>query len=532
MSTTQGPADSRTSPEMEDLEDLFDTAPCGYVSAGADGRIIRANRTLAGWLGHDVAVFSGKRLQDFLNIAGKIYFETHFAPLLRMQGFFHEVALDLVRADGSTLPVLVNAEERRDAAGQLRFVRVTVFNATDRRRYERELLQARTALEELNRTLEARVVEAVEARLATEDALRQAQKMEAVGQLTGGIAHDFKNMLAVISAALNLTERRLRTGGDVAPFILAARDGVERATALIQRLLAFSRRQALVPVPVDPNRMIAEMVDFLRRTLGNGVQLRTELAPGTGQLLADSSMLENALLNLAINARDAMPGGGELVIATANRLLGVEEAAGQRVAPGPCVTIAVTDTGIGMTPEIAAKAFEPFFTTKGVGQGTGLGLSQVFAFARQSGGHVAIRSAPGEGTTITLCLPQLPAEAAGPAHDASGAEILIVDDDPQSLSLKVEMLSGLGYAVHLARSAVEVQDRLASGPGIALVLTCADMRGHGGRTLAQDLARCRPDLKLLVTSPAAGAGCPDHLPWPAPLDQLAARLQALLDPAR
>jgi len=517
-------------PEMEDLEDLFETAPCGYISAGADGRIIRANRTLADWLGHDAAAFSGKRLQDFLNIAGKIYFETHFAPLLRMQGFFHEVALDLVRADGSTLPVLVNAEERRDADGGLRFVRVTVFNATDRRRYERELLQARAELEELNRTLEARVTEAVEARLATEDALRQAQKMEAVGQLTGGIAHDFKNMLAVISAALNLMERRLGSGGDVTPFILAARDGVERATALIQRLLAFSRRQALAPVPVDPNRTIAEMEDFLRRTLGHGVRLRTELGPGTGQVLVDASMLENALLNLAINARDAMPGGGDLVIATGQRQLAAEEAASQGVAPGPYVTIAVADTGSGMTPEIAAKAFEPFFTTKAVGHGTGLGLSQVFGFARQSGGQVAIRSAPGEGTTITLCLPQLAAEWARPAPEAPGTDILIVDRDPQVLTLKAEMLGGLGYRVQTALNAAEAQDRLAAGTQIDLVLACAGVPGWSGRSLAEDVARRRPDLKLLVTSRTAEPGRPDQLRWPAQLEQLAAKLQALLDP--
>ncbi len=400
--------------EIDDLEDLFENAPCGYVSAGPDGRITKANLTFATWLGRDRSDLVGHRFQDFLNIAGKIYYETHFAPLMRMQGFFNEVALDLTRADGSTLSVLVNALERRDETGALRFVRFTIFNASDRRRYERELLEARRAAEkaniellELNRTLEKRITEAVEARLQTEAALHQVQKMEAVGQLTGGIAHDFNNMLAVVVAALDLIERRLAKGDDVSKYLAAARDGAARAASLTRRLLAFSRQQPLSPEPLDANDMVTGMSELLSRTLGETVQLQTVLAGDLWKVHADKSLLENAILNLAINARDAMPEGGQLTIETANSHLGEAHAVQHEVQPGEYMMVAVTDTGTGMSPEVMAKAFDPFFTTKGPGKGTGLGLSQVFGFVKQSGGQIKIYSEQGQGTSIKIYVPRL-----------------------------------------------------------------------------------------------------------------------------
>ncbi|HEX3350961.1 MAG TPA: ATP-binding protein, partial [Acetobacteraceae bacterium] len=365
----------------EDFEDFFESAPCGYIAARPDGRIVKANLTLANWLEQDQDQLVGRRFADLLNIAGRIYYETHFAPLLRMQGFFNEVALDLVAPGGRVLPVLVNAIERRDEAGDVRSIRITIFNAGDRRRYERELLEARraaeaasTKLRELNATLEARVAEAVEQRMQVEDTLRQSQKMEAIGQLTGGIAHDFNNLLTGIIGSLELMNTRITQGriNDLDRYIAAARGAAKRAASLTHRLLAFARRQALDPKPTNVNQLVAGMEELIRRTMGREVEIEIAGAVGLWLTLVDQNQLENALLNLCINARDAMPGGGRLTIETANKWLD-EHAAHERDLPaGQYVSLCVTDTGSGMTPDVIKRAFDPFFTTKPAGQGTGL----------------------------------------------------------------------------------------------------------------------------------------------------------------
>ena len=539
--------------EIEDLEDLFENAPCGYVSAGADGRITKANLTFATWLGRDRSEFVGRRFQDFLNIAGKIYFETHFAPLMRMQGFFNEVALDLVRADGSPLPALVNALERRDETGALRFFRFTIFNASDRRRYERELLEARRAAEkasiellELNRTLEGRIAEAVDARMKTEAALHQVQKMEAVGQLTGGIAHDFNNMLAVVFAALDLTERRLAKGDDVSRYLAAAKDGAAKAASLTRRLLAFSRQQPLLLEPLNPNEMVAEMSELLCRTLGETVRLQTVLASGLWKVHVDKNLLENAILNLAINARDAMPEGGRLTIETANSHHGDTYAAQHERQAGEYVMVAVTDTGTGMTPEVMAKAFDPFFTTKGPGRGSGLGLSQVFGFVKQSGGHIKIFSELGQGTSIKIYLPRLcgavnapkQADSKKPARGVRSEVVLVVEDDDQLLALTAELLRDLGYGVIVARGGAEALSVLVEHPEVRLLLTDVGMPDMSGRVLAEEAQKRRPELKVLFTTGYAGnaaahKGMLDSginlLQKPAALEQLAAKIRMMLD---
>jgi len=537
---------------IDDFEDLFDNAPCGYLSSGPDGRITRVNSTFCKWLGREKTELIGQRFQDFLNIAGKIYYETHFAPLIRMQGFFNEVALDLVRADGSSFPTLVNAVERRDDAGHLRFVRITVFNASDRRRYERELLEARraadqasTELRELNRTLEQRVAEAVEARLETEKALHQAQKMEAVGQLTGGIAHDFNNMLAVVVSSLSLVERRLAKGEDVSRFIGAAREGANRAADLTRRLLAFSRQQTLAPQPLNANQMVADMSELLRRTLGEVVQLEAVLAGGLWQIHADKNLLESAILNLAINARDAMPEGGRLTVETANSHLDEPYATQHDIAAGQYVMVAVTDTGTGMPPDIVAKAFDPFFTTKAAGKGTGLGLSQVFGFVKQSNGHIKIYSEVGHGTTIKIYLPRFhgAAPSAKPQRKselplASGREvILLVEDDEQVLSLTAQTLRDLGYQVIETPTAEQALTALDSHPEICLLFTDVVLPELNGRRLAEEARRRRPDLKVLFTTGYArnaivhnGILDPDVnlLQKPASMEQLAAKVRDVL----
>jgi len=539
--------------EIDDLEDLFENAPCGYVSVGPDGCISKANLTFAAWLGRDHGELVGRRFQDFLNVAGKIYYETHFAPLLRMQGFFNEVAFDLVRVDGSALPVLVNAVERRDGGGNLRFVRITIFNASDRRRYERELLEARRATErantellEINRTLEERVAEAVGARMKTEAALQQSQKMDAVGQLTGGIAHDFNNMLAVIVSALNLMERRLATGEDISQYIAAAKEGAARAVSLVQRLLAFSRQQTLSPEPLNGNKMVAEMSELLRGTLGETVQLETVIAAGLWQVHADKNLLENAILNLAINARDAMPDGGRLTIETANCHLDEAYAAEHDVRPGQYVMVAISDTGVGMTPEVMAKAFDPFFTTKRAGKGTGLGLSQVFGFVRQSGGHIKIYSELGQGTSIKIYLPRFYGAAGAPKRTdveeparAAGSEmVLVVEDDEQVLPLTAQMLRDLGYGVIMARSGAEALAAISEHPEIRLLFTDVVMPDMNGRRLAEEAQKRRPDLKVLFTTGYTRNAAVHNevldnsvalLQKPASLEQLAAKVRAVLE---
>ncbi|WP_128253774.1 PAS domain-containing hybrid sensor histidine kinase/response regulator [Falsirhodobacter deserti] len=539
--------------EIDDLEDLFEHAPCGYVSAGVDGRIIKVNATFAGWLRLDKADLIGRRFQDLLNIVGKIYYETHFAPLLRMQGFFHEVALDLVGADGTKLPVLVNAVERRDEAGNMRFTRITIFNASDRRQYERDLLEARRAAEtananllELNRTLEDRVAEAVEARVRSEEALHQAQKMEAIGQLTGGIAHDFNNMLAIILSALNLLERRLAKGEDVAPLLAAARESAHRAASLVQRLLAFSRRQPLAPEPLCPNDMVRDMSELLRHTLGEAVSLEAVLAGGLWHVHADRNLLENAIVNLAVNARDAMPAGGRLTIETANCHLDDAYAAEHAIKAGQYVMVAVTDTGTGMTEETMQKAFDPFFTTKEVGKGTGLGLSQVFGFVKQSNGHIKIYSELGHGTTIKLYLPRFYGTASAPAPKASsdvtlpsGREvILLVDDDERMLSLTASMLRDLGYGVVETARGAEALDKLQAHPEIELLFTDVVMPQMNGPELAKEALRRRPGLRVLFTSGYTRNAAVHNgilnpamnlLQKPATVEQLARKVRAALD---
>jgi signal transduction histidine kinase/CheY-like chemotaxis protein len=500
----------------DDLEDLFENAPCGYVSARPDGRITKVNQTLASWLRRDREQLVGRRFQDLLNIAGKIYYETHFAPLLRMQGFFNEVALDLVGEGGRVLQVLVNAVERRDAEGRVRFLRITVFNASDRRRYERELLEARRAAElagaelrELNLTLEARVAEAVERRMEAEETLRQAQKMEAIGQLTGGIAHDFNNLLTGIIGSLEMMNTRLSQGrlDDVSRYVTAARGAARRAATLTHRLLAFARRQPLEPKPTDANRLVAGMEELIRRTTGPGIEVEVVGAAGLWLTLVDPNQLENALLNLCINARDAMPQGGRLTIETANKWLD-ERAAQERDLPvGQYVSLCVTDIGTGIPPAVISRIFDPFFTTKPMGQGTGLGLSMIHGFARQSGGQVRVYSEVGQGTTMCLYLPryhgpkgesEAPAETGEAPRTAAGETVLVVDDEPTVRMLIADALKDLGYRVIEAEEAAVGLRVLRSEAKVDLLITDLVLPGGmNGRQLADAARAARPDLRVL-----------------------------------
>ena len=367
------------------------------------------------------------------------------------------------------------------------------------------------ATQRMNDTLEMRVIERTAELEQAQEALRQSQKMEAVGQLTGGIAHDFNNMLAVVIGSLDLAGRRLGDGDPrTKRYLDAASDGARRAALLTQRLLAFSRQQPLKPEPIQINRLVGGMAELIRRALGGNVILETVLAAGAWRVHADPNQLENVILNLAVNARDAMPEGGRLTIETQNAHLDARYVAGNPgLAAGQYVLIAVTDSGMGMTEAVIAKAFDPFFTTKEVGKGTGLGLSQVYGFVKQSGGHVKIYSEPGQGTTVKIYLPRLIGSEAANVDEVSAEEIplgesqevvLVVEDEPAVRAFSVDALTELGYRVLEADGAAAALRLLDTHPEVILMFTDVVMPEVNGAKLAQEARRRRPDLKILFTT--------------------------------
>jgi PAS domain S-box-containing protein len=356
----------------------------------------------------------------------------------------------------------------------------------------------------------AKVTRDLTERRAAEEQLRQAQKMEAVGQLTGGVAHDFNNLLTVISGNIEALQRRLPRGAEdnLRQLTDAALRGTMRAALLTYRLLAFSRRQPLEPKEISVNTLITSISEMLHRTLGERVLIETVLGGSLWPTFVDSNQLESVLLNLAVNARDAMPDGGRLTIEAANVYLDEQYGAIAEVAPGPYVGIFVSDTGIGMTPEVIAKAFDPFFTTKEVGQGTGLGLSQVHGFIKQSGGHVKIYSEVGAGTTIKIYLPRYFSSgttetqpAARPVPEAKGETILVVEDEADVRSFTVEMLRELGYRVIEAPDGPSGLRLLDAHRDIKLLFTDVGLPGGiNGQQLAEEAQRRKASLKVLFMS--------------------------------
>jgi signal transduction histidine kinase/CheY-like chemotaxis protein len=415
-----------------------------------------------------------------------------------------------------------------------------------------EAERARAELRDVNASLEDRVEARTQElrgemsrREAAEDQVRQMQKMEAIGQLTGGIAHDFNNMLAIVIGSLDMARRRLADDLDprVRTYLDNAADGAQRAALLTGRLLAFARRQQLSPEALDPNRLITGMTELLQRALGERIVVETELAPGAWPVHADEAELENALLNLAVNARDAMPDGGCVTISTANVPAGE---APPGVTSGDHLAIRVRDAGVGMTPAVMDRAFEPFFTTKPVGRGTGLGLSQVYGFVRQSGGEVTVASALGEGATVTIFLPRWtgvvgreakPADPQPAQRARDGETVLVVEDEAEVRRLSVDALRELGYAVEEASDAAQA---LAVLPGLAradLLFTDIVMPGLNGFQLAEQACALRPGLKVLYTTGyARGAEGEEAAPGvilakPFAIDQLARKVREALDAA-
>jgi CheY-like chemotaxis protein len=374
--------------------------------------------------------------------------------------------------------------------------------------------------------------------------------MEAIGQLTGGLAHDFNNLLTGISGSLELLRARIAQGRlrDLDRYITSAQSATSRAAALTHRLLAFARRQTLDSRTVDVNRLIAGMEDMLRRTVGPAIELETVLSASLWPTLCDPNQLETAILNLCINARDAMPDGGRLTVETQNSWIDERSAKERDLQSGQYVAICVTDTGSGMTPEVLARAFDPFYTTKPMGQGTGLGLSMVYGFTRQSNGQVRLYSEVGSGTTVRIYLPrhfgEAEAEAEPPqfeamAHAGAGETVLIVDDEPTVRMLITEVLEELGYAAIEAADSVSGMKVLNSDVRIDLLITDVGLPGGlNGRQMADAARGKRPGLKVLfITGYAENAAIGNGhlqpgmhvLAKPFAMDKLAARIKLIIE---
>lgn len=453
------------------------------------------------------------------------------------------------RADGRYYWIEANGRVDHSPEGIALSFPGVLIDVEDRRSIEAERDRATAALRALNDTLELRVAERTAELIHAEEKLRQSQKMEAVGQLTGGLAHDFNNLLAGISGALDLMGMRIAQGrlNDIDKYMLAAQSAAKRAAALTHRLLAFSRRQTLDPRPLDVNLLVEGMTELIQRTVGPSIVVETVSAPDLWSASVDASQLENAILNLCINSRDAMPDGGRIIIETANQWLDAEAALANDLPAGEYLSLTVTDTGTGMAPGVIAKAFDPFFTTKPIGEGTGLGLSMIYGFAKQSGGQVRISSELGKGTSMCIHLPRYHGEAgastAAPAQSAAAltgscGTILIVDDEPTVRLLLTDVLGDLGYTLIEAADSLTGLKLLQSDVGIDLLITDVGLPGGmNGRQMADAGREVRPGLKtLFITGYAESAALGNSslgagmqvLTKPFSIDILATRVLELL----
>jgi PAS domain S-box-containing protein len=441
--------------------------------ASPDGTISSTNPAWKDLLGWEEATLVGAPLREFVIPEDRAELDAAFAEMLR-SGSSRLFDLGMRARDGGTRLIAWNAI------------------AVD------ALVQAVGRDMTVERTAQTALLEA-------EEALRQSSKMEALGQLTGGIAHDFNNLLSGVIGAMDLLKMRIadRRYDSIERLANTAINSADRAAALTHRLLAFARRQPLDPRPVDINDLIRGMEDLLRRSLGEQVRLQISFAERVWPVLVDANQLENGLLNLAINSRDAMPDGGCLVIETATEVL--KKGEHTDVAPGDYTTIAVTDSGVGMDREVLARAFDPFFTTKPMGQGTGLGLSMIYGFVKQSNGQINIESEPGQGTTVKLYLPRqhgaIPEQVENSRHasvrEGAGETILVVEDDPSIRLLITEVLDELGYTSFEAADGKAALALLDSNTKLDLMVTDVGLPGMNGRQLADVAREHRPNLKIL-----------------------------------
>ncbi|MBS9478426.1 PAS domain S-box protein [Ancylobacter sp. VKM B-3255] len=470
----------------ERYRNLYRRTPLPLHSLGADGRIEQVSDRWLDLLGYSREEVIGRPLTDFMTAdSARQRNEDHW-PRLIGTGELREAEYQLITKEGRRIDCVLSAVVERDGQGNLVKTLCGLIDITDRRQ--------------------------------AEEALRQAQKLEAVGQLTGGIAHDFNNLLAVVMGNLELVRKRAPDEPRLQRLIDNTLQAAQRGAALTQRMLAFARRQDLKPEPVDVPELVMGMADLLRRSIGPSVRIETRFPLGLPRARVDANQLELALLNLAVNARDAMPDGGSIIISAHEETLvapeGEETVGGLK--PGRYFALALADTGSGMDEATLAHAAEPFFTTKGVGKGTGLGLAMVHGLAAQSGGKLVLASQPGEGTTATIYLPivEAPAEAAAqepsipletlpalplPIEPHDGAvRVLVVDDDPLVLSATAAMLEDLDFAVTEASSGTEALRFLESGAGVDVVLTDQAMPGMTGVQLAAIILDRWPSLPVIL----------------------------------
>jgi len=496
-----------------ELKTITDALPVLIAFIDRDHVYRFANSYYRDWVGADPEAMVGRHVRE---VVGERVYQQRIPLIDRaMSGESLVVDSFMPHKDGTDRRAEVRYIPRLGHDGAVNGIHVLVFDIEERAQRQEDLQRqvrhrerAEEQLRHLNETLEARVVAEIEERRRAEANLIQAQKMETIGQLTGGVAHDFNNLLQVVSGNLQLLSRDVVGNARAETKIANAMAGVSRGAKLAAQLLAFGRRQALDPKVVNLTRLIREIDDILRRAIGDGIEVETVVSGGLWNTLIDPAQVENAVLNLAINARDAMDGQGKLTIELGNALLDDDYArTHDEVTPGQYVMLAVTDTGTGMTPEIIEKVFEPFFSTKAEGKGSGLGLSMVYGFVKQSGGHIKIYSEPGHGTTIKLYLPRaLAAEDLEVVIDTGpvvgGAEtVLVVEDDEEVRATVIEMLGDLGYRVLRAVDPDSALNVIESGIPIDLLFTDVVMPGSMKSPEMARRARERlPDIAVLFTS--------------------------------
>ena len=508
----------------------------GFIDSGLHYRF--ANSAYADWFYMQPSEVVGRPVQELLTAEGWAARE----PAMRRALAGETVRLELPwpHRDGRRREADIRYIPRRGADGAVDGFYAFVLDITDRKTTEEELA---SSVAERTSELEAEMAR----RTLAETALRQSQKMEAVGQLTGGIAHDFNNMLTGVIGAMDIIKRRLAAGrtDDLDRFVDAAATSAQRAAGLTARLLAFSRRQSLDAKPVDVNELLVSLEELLRRSVRENVNLRIVPGDDVGFATVDANQLESAILNLAINARDAMPDGGQLTVES--RVVDLDEtyaATHPDIGPGRYVVVSVSDTGVGMSPQVLEKVFDPFFTTKPVGQGTGLGLSMVYGFARQSGGQVRVHSEPGIGTTVSIYLGAsdvdahaVSAETRAAPVEGDGQSVLLVEDDPSVRLLVREVLEELSYTTIEAQEANGAITVLASDRHIDLMVSDVGLPGMNGRQLAEVARSHRPDLPILfVTGYAENAAMRagflgtnmGMITKPFAIEELSAKIQEML----